>query len=278
MASPRPVARSETPFPVNTDDRYFSPAAFKGILTRGLGLGYRILPFRDFEAPTASPVLLLRHDLDGPLAGARLLADIEAEVGVKATYFVQTAGDFYNLLSAKSRSFLRHLVALGHEIGLHYEASRYAGSDGEASLRGDLRLLEELTGVPVQSASQHIPIEGDSFAIDRYVPHDAYAPRFTEPPMTYISDSLMAWRQATPHDLMDRRASFQLLTHPETWCSHYRDMGDALAGMMQEEIDAIRTRYRDIRAYYAQLITTRAERDRQFIAAQRHKHRSVGGT
>ena len=258
------------------DDRYFTPSGYRALLSRGQALGYRIVPFRDFEPPGASPVLLLRHDLDGPLGGARLIADLEAEASVRATYFVQTAGDFYNLLSPTGRAFLRHLVALGHEVGLHYEASRYVGPRGDATLRCDLRLLEDLTGEPVQSASQHLPTDDDRIAIDRYVRNEAYAPRFTDPPMTYISDSLMAWRQASPHDLMDRHASFQLLTHPETWAGDYRNMSDALAGMMQAEIDAVRARYRDIESYYAELIATRAERDRTFVASRRKLPRPIG--
>jgi hypothetical protein len=264
------------PFPINQDPRYFCLAGFEAILTRALARGYRIVPFCDFEPPDHHPVLLLRHDLDGPLGGARAIAELEARLGVRATYFAQTASDFYNLLSTKSRALLRDLVALGHEVGLHYEASRYAGADGDAALRSDLRLLEDLTGQPVRSASQHIPIDGDAVALDRYVLHEAYAPRFTDPPMTYISDSLMAWRQATPHDLLDRGVSFQLLTHPETWAGNYRDMAEALAGMMAEEIDAVRARYKDVVSYYAGLIETRAERDRRFVDARRKSPRTIG--
>ena len=165
---------------------------------------------------------------------------------MQATYFVQTAGEFYNLLAPEGRSLLRRLVDLGHEVGLHYEARRYVGDGGRAALASDLRLLEDLTGHPVQSASQHIPVDGDAVTLDGYVANEAYAHRFTDPPMTYISDSLMAWRQATPHDLIDRRASFQLLTHPETWVDGYRHMGEALDGMMGEEIAAVRARYRSV--------------------------------
>jgi hypothetical protein len=263
-------------FPVNQDKRYFSLEGFGAILSRALALGYRIVPFREFELPDKLPVLLLRHDLDGPLKGAQAIAELEAGVGVRATFFVQTAGDFYNLLSMTNRSLLRRLVDLGHEVGLHYEAKRYVGGDGRTSLRSDLRLLEDLTGQPVRSASQHIPVDGDAVALDRYVENEAYAPRFTQPPMTYISDSLMAWRQATPHDLLDRGASFQLLTHPETWVGAYRDMAEALAGMMSEEIDTIRTRYRDVASCYADLIEKRAERDRHFRESRLKAPRRIG--
>lgn len=263
-------------FAVNHDPRYFSIAGYGGILSRALALDYRIVPFRDFTPPDARPVLLLRHDLDGPLKGAEAIAECEAGMGVRATYFVQTAGCFYNLLAPDGRSLLRRLVELGHEVGLHYEAGRYVGEGGESQLQCDLRLLADLTGAPVRSASQHLPIEGDALALDRYVEHEAYAPRFTQAPMTYISDSLMAWRQATPHDLLERRVSFQLLTHPETWIGGYRDMQAALDGMMQEEIDAVRTRYEQTTAHYAALFAQRAERDRQYVLSRQRQPRGVG--
>ena len=260
-------------FPRNQDDRYFSLDGFRAILTGACSRGYRIVSFRTFEPPGERPVLLLRHDLDGPLKGAHAMAELEAEVGVNATFFVQTAGDFYNLLSTTNRTLLRRLTALGHEIGLHYDAKRYVASGG-AALASDLRLLEDLCGQPIVSASQHIPVDGDAFAIDRYIENDAYAPRFTQPPMHYISDSLMAWREATPHDLLERGASFQLLTHPETWIGGYGDMDDALNGMMSEEIERVRMRYRDTRSHYADLISTRAERDRRF-RERMHSSRDV---
>ncbi|HEX6138751.1 MAG TPA: hypothetical protein VF059_13945 [Casimicrobiaceae bacterium] len=253
-------------FPVNQDARYFSVAGYEAMLVRALGLGYRVVPFREFAPPAERPVLLLRHDLDGPLGGAQVMAEVEAKSGVRATYFVQVACDFYNLLAADGRAFLRRLASLGHEVGLHYEASRYRGDIG--AIASDLRLLEDLSGQPVRSASQHIPVDNDPVAIDAYVDNEAYEPRFTQAPMTYISDSLMAWRQATPHDLLDRGASFQLLTHPETWRGGYASMAEALDGMMAEETEAIARRYRSLAAYYAELLGRRAERDHAFRAAR----------
>jgi hypothetical protein len=234
------------------------------MLARGLALGYRIGPFRDFVLPPDRPALILRHDLDGPLRGAQAIAEIEAEAGVTATFFVQTAGDAYNLLSPGSRALLRRLTELGHEIGLHYESSRYVDDDSQVAR--DLQLLEDLARQPVRSAAQHIPIDSAPFPIGRHVENDAYAARFTRAPMTYISDSLMAWRDATPHDLFDARASFQLLVHPETWVAAYRDMGEALQGMMDEEVAAIVARYGDLSTYYARLYAGRVDADRRFRA------------
>ena len=53
-------------------------------------------------------------------------------------------------------------------------------------------------------------------------------------------------------------------------------MAEALAGMMNEEIEAIQARYRNIASYYADLIETRAERDRRFLDARRKAQRTIG--
>ena len=265
-------------FPVNRDSRYFTVEGYRAILERALELDYRVVSFETFAPPAGRPVLLLRHDLDRPLQGIEKIAEIEAALGVEATYFVQTACAFYNLLSEANRGLLRRLTDLGHEIGLHYEARRYLGRDGEGALLSDLRLLEDLSGQKVRSASQHIPIDDATIEITRYVENDAYAPRFTQAPMTYISDSLMAWRQATPHDLLDRRASFQFLSHPETWLGDYADMGSALDALMQAEIEAVQTRYREVKRYYEKLLRERAVRDRQFLQQRSQPSREVGSS
>ena len=87
------------------------------------------------------------------------------------------------------------------------DADRYVGKQGRHTLEADLR--------------QHLPIDGERIALEEYIENEAYEPRFIQAPMTYISDSLMVWRQATPHDLLDGGVSFQFLTYPDTWTANY---------------------------------------------------------
>jgi hypothetical protein len=247
------------------DDRgYFTLEGYKKILLRAISLDYRIVSFRDFSMLANRPVLLLRHDLDRPLKGAELFGQLEADLGITSTFFIQTTCDFYNLLSKESRRIIQRLAAHGHEIGLHYEAARYLGVDAKQHLVGDLRLLEDLSGHPIVSASQHIPIDSERIALSDYIENDAYEARFTEHPMNYISDSLMVWRQAKPHDLLDSKASFQFLSHPSTWVSCYKSMDDALTHMMEDEISTIRARYAETTDYYRRLLRERPERDEHF--------------
>ena len=249
---------------------------YRKILVRALNLNYRIVAFRNFEAPTDRPVLLLRHDLDRPLKGAELFGQLEADLGIKSTFFVQTACDLYNLLSRDSRRIIERLAKEGHEIGLHYEAERYLGEHGRQHLVSDLRLLEDLSGQPVVSASQHIPIDGDRIALFEYVKNEAYELRFTEHPMSYISDSLMVWRQATPHDLLDLKASFQFLSHPDTWASQYSSMDEALSAMMEDEVELVRARYAELARYYRQLLQERHERDKNFRTRRSEPAKEIG--
>jgi hypothetical protein len=241
-----------------------------------LDLNYRIVTFRNFEAPSDRPVLLLRHDLDRPIEGAELFGQLEANLGITSTFFVQTACDLYNLLSRDSRRIIEHLAKQGHEIGLHYEAERYLGGHGKQNLISDLRLLEDLSGQPVVSASQHIPIDGDRIDLFEYVKNEAYESRFMEHPMNYISDSLMVWRQATPHDLLDSKASFQFLSHPDTWTSDYRSIDDALSNMMEQEIENVRARYAELTGYYRRLLDERRKRDEHFEKSRGEPAKKIG--
>jgi hypothetical protein len=250
-------------FPDHGDARYFTINGYRNILTRALELGYLVVPFRNFTMPKDRPVLLLRHDLDHSLLRAEALAEIEATLGLASTFFIQTDCEFYNLLSRESRRLIYRLVELGHEIGLHYTADRYRGQGGSRAIVGDLRLLEDLSGSPVVSASQHIPIDGEPIALSDYIQNEAYEARFTAYPMTYISDSLMVWRDATPHDLLDRFASFQFLSHPETWYGS-RNMEDVLGKIQEEETQRLRTRHLELLEYYRLLLSERQERDRLF--------------
>jgi hypothetical protein len=276
MTAPQPG-----PFQINRDERYFSLEGYRAILLRARESGYRITPFRDWSPPVTSPVLLLRHDLDHALEPAMVVAELESELGLCSTFFVQVACEFYNLLSPSSRQLIRRLADLGHEIGLHYESRRYAHDPERRHLLCDLQLLEDLCGHAIQSAAEHIPIDGFAISLSPHIHNEAYEPRFTTtPPMHYVSDSLMAWRQVTPHDLLDQRESLQLLTHPETWTTHAQDVEEVLRTLLAEEIQAARLRYDRAIAYYAKIFGERAERDQAFrrrrVARERMPEQDAG--
>ena len=100
--------------------------------------------------------------------------------------------------------------------------------------------------------------------------NEAYESRFIDPPMAYVSDSLMVWREARPLELIERRVSFQFLTHPETWTEAYADMRAALLAMRDREIAALGSRYAALIERYSRLLAERRRRaDASPVRAQR---------
>ena len=66
--------------------------------------GYR---WASFDREPRKGDLLLRHDVDLSLDAALRMAELEAEEGAAATYFLMTESVFYNLASTEGRTRAR---------------------------------------------------------------------------------------------------------------------------------------------------------------------------
>ena len=185
---------------------------------------HRFATFSEFAAPARNGALvLLRHDVDYSLAQALAMAQLEAQQGVRATYFLLFSAPLYNLLAPDSIAIPRQLVALGHEVGLHYDvaAIQRVGGNALRVLQAQAALLAELSGRPVTSIAMHNPSTSgaDIFRDAPYV--NAYGDRFVRD-MAYYSDSCMAWRNSfiDAFEADAFPAQLQLLIHPCLWTDH----------------------------------------------------------
>ena len=182
--------------------------------------GYTLTPFRDAET-IINPKAIIRHDVDLSPEKALRIAALEHYLGVKATYFFLLGSEWYNLLSADSLRCMKEILSMGHEIGLHFDASQYAGKplqEIEWQLIHDIRLLDEITGAKVKSVSWHIPVDE---LLGKKLPmleslgiKNAYDPEYFSG-YKYLSDSMMRWRD-NPFEYMDttQYPNIQVLTHP----------------------------------------------------------------
>lgn len=92
----------------------------------------------------------LRHDVDLRPEFALSVAQVEAEMGVKATYY------FRSMHFESHAVVIRAIVALGHEAGYHYESLTTTHGDVEAAYQDFCRNLEKLRKiVPVSTACAH---------------------------------------------------------------------------------------------------------------------------
>ncbi len=215
-----------------TDARTFNLLGYKALLEEILSHGYQV---RDYE--TAKPYeqhLILRHDVDMSVQAALELARVECDLGLNAVYFVLLRTEMYNLLSERGLADLREIAAMGHEIGLHLDASLYRNeADLEEGAMRECAALEAFLDRPVRTISFHRPAKAFLGRVEPIAGRrHAYEPCFFEE-MGYCSDSRGDWHHGHPldHPAIKKCTALQLLTHPIWWTT----MENAT---VQEKLDA----------------------------------------
>ncbi|MES2441445.1 MAG: hypothetical protein V4574_01330 [Pseudomonadota bacterium] len=195
----------------------FNIAGYSAIIEAFLERGYTPIGYRDAIAGKA---LLLRHDIDISLDHAVRQAEINAGLGVFATFFFLISAEQYNLVSAPGRDALAAVRANGQRIGLHFDAALYPDdADLQARAAEECDILATLAGTALEAVSFHRPVKAlqgleGSFA---GYPH-AYEPRFFSG-MEYCSDSRGRFHHGGPFEraAFQNGAPFHLLTHPIWW-------------------------------------------------------------
>jgi hypothetical protein len=188
---------------------------YRELLDAARSGGYR---FAHFERPPERGDLLLRHDVDLSLDAALRLAELEADEGVSATYFLMTESVFYNLASSEGVAAMGRLRELGHRVGLHALHPHATLDDRFDAVVAWHNPDPEFMTVPIAGAV-NVMQEG-----------------YFAPP-TYRSDSNQRWRSGCPHEEL-RAGGFpwlQLLTHPEIWVYPGATMGATMRAMLDAE-------------------------------------------
>ena len=179
--------------------------------------GYKCVLFPELESPNGQ--LILRHDVDFDCDFARVMAEAEAEEGIKSTYFFLLTSPNYNLLSDREVQNVRAIKEMGHDIGLHFDCSLYP-HDYRDHLRNEIETFEIAVCHSVEMISLHRPPHDLSSA--RHAPlvgvEHTYLDKYMTD-ITYMSDSNNAWKYGHPYDseAFKQVSSFQLLIHPIWW-------------------------------------------------------------
>ena len=67
--------------------------------------------------------IILRHDIDFCPIRALHIAKLENKLSISSTYFFLINTEFYNLQFDDNKKILIEILSLGHQIGLHFDAS-----------------------------------------------------------------------------------------------------------------------------------------------------------
>ena len=115
----------------------FTLYQYRHLLESLLQQGYQFLTFEQYceqkssphrpiaSSPNSPKYILLRHDVDLKAANSLATAQIEHELGIRATYY------FRVVPQSNQPDIIRAIAALGHEIGYHYEDMALMQGDTE---------------------------------------------------------------------------------------------------------------------------------------------------
>lgn len=148
-------------------------------------------------------------------------------MGIKATYFIYPHSEGYNLYEHGLVETIKHIIALGHDIGLHVDMKFYKEVlneyEYEKIAKREIADLEKLFHCKVKAVSFHNPEA--AFGRKEYNFHsfagciNAYAKEIFDE-YKYISDSNGYWRFERLEDVLlsGNYKKLQLLLHPVWWC------------------------------------------------------------
>lgn len=193
--------------------------------------GYKFCGYDNWRGE--KKLIIMRHDIDYSLEDAIPIAEIEANAGVKSTYFVLVRGDCYNIFSRKGMHALRLLKSMGHEIGLHFDEVACEAGDHVEGILQEARLLGAAAETEIKSVSMHRPsreaLEGD-WSIPGM--ENAYSQEYFRR-FKYISDSRMRWRENAGEIIRSGRFDqLQVLTHPFWYGERSLDLPHILNGFI----------------------------------------------
>jgi hypothetical protein len=109
--------------------------------------------FQTFHAYLLGPEkrsVILRHDVDKYPAHSLKTALLQADMGIKGTYYFRAVPCSWN------ENIIREIHELGHEVGYHYESLTVCHGDMEKAYADFKRNLERLRNlVPVNTICMH---------------------------------------------------------------------------------------------------------------------------
>lgn len=205
----------------------FTYAAYAAMLDAAIAAGYRFASFEEAAAPTADPIILLRHDIDYDPRFVAPISRIEADRGVRATYFFQRDSRFYAAEAPVTAAAIQQVLADGHWLGQHVDATEIPNdADVLRAVESQCQAQEQRflpTGQRIRAVSFHMPTRRPVGHLQ--LPGDrinTYAPIFFTD-IEYASDSNQHWRgRDILHTIARRPRALQVLTHPIWWRDIFR--------------------------------------------------------
>ena len=195
---------------------------YKRLVQMAVDKGFQFILHKDEYVPERKDIIW-RHDVEFEPDIALIMAEIETELEVSASYFFQLHSPFYSVIEPHYRDVFHRIRDLGHCVGLHFD-SAYWGITDESQLNNyiilDKEYLEKNVGVEVDTFSFHNTTPFTQSCLEyRYGGLiNVYSSYFKEH-YNYCSDSLGYWRFERLEDVLNDEnvLHLQVLTHDGNW-------------------------------------------------------------
>lgn len=217
----------------------FTYTAYEEMLALLKKNNYKICNYKNYQQ--YKRCVILRHDVDFSLEAALRFAKLEYKNGVQSTYFILLSTSFYNIFDKNSNKIIHDINSMGHDIGLHFDESRYPIENSEHLkyyVKKEISIISNGLDMETRSVSMHRPskwvLESD-VRFDKVI--NAYNKEFFND-FKYLSDSRMFWREDV-HQVIKSNSHVRLhiLTHPIWYGNEEGNMPDKLRKFIRVQKD-----------------------------------------
>ena len=128
----------------------FTINAYKNVLLTLQNQGFAFQTFSEFITNPEKKSIVLRHDVDLRPENSLRFAKIQAELGIKGSYYFRAVPESWN------ETIILEIARLGHEIGYHYESLTTCNGDIDSAYIDFCKNLELLRNIaPVHTICMH---------------------------------------------------------------------------------------------------------------------------
>jgi|LSQX01.2.fsa_nt_gb hypothetical protein len=214
----------------------FTYSAYEKLLTL-LKNCYEICNYKNYK--DSPRCVILRHDVDLSLEAALRFAEIEHKHNVRSTYFILLSTGFYNPFHRKAYEIIKKIRVMGHEIGLHFDETRYSIANEKEFARyveKEASILSAGLNMNIEVVSMHRP---SKWVLEKNLKFDnlinSYSKEFISN-FKYLSDSRMNWSEdvyrVIQSNMYDR---LHILTHPIWYGEQQFNIKDILLGFINNQ-------------------------------------------
>jgi len=133
--------------------RDFTLIAYKNLLDSFIQKNYQFITFEEYVSGVVQAFnkwLILRHDVDARPVNSLAFARIQAERGIRGTYYFRMVSQSFQ------EDIILEITSLGHEVGYHYETMDTCKGRMEEAYQQFCEHLERFNKlIPVKTISMH---------------------------------------------------------------------------------------------------------------------------